>query len=73
MKKQMDLIDCMGDMCPIPMIKIENKLKMIKPGEEFMVVSDHSCTLVSIKDKYLSHIIKVDEVMIGVWEIFIKK
>jgi TusA-related sulfurtransferase len=55
------------------MIKIKNKFKSIKPGDEFMVVSDHSCTLASIKGKYLKNIIKIDEVMIGVWEIFFKK
>jgi len=73
MKNQMDIIDCLGDMCPLPMINIENKLKSIKPGDEFMVVSDHSCTLASIKEKYSKHITKIDEVMIGVWEIFLKK
>ena len=69
----MDIIDCMGDMCPIPMIKIEKKLKSIKHGDEFMIVSDHSCTLASIREKYSRHIIKIDEVMIGVWEIFLIK
>ena len=69
----MDIIDCLGDMCPIPMIKIEKKLQLMKPGDEIMVVSDHSCTLASIREKYSRHIIKIDEVMTGVWEIIIKK
>ncbi len=69
----MDIIDCMGDMCPIPMIKIENKLNSIEHGDEFMVVSDHSCTLTSIREKYSDYITKIDEVMIGVWEIILKK
>ncbi len=73
MKRPMDIIDCMGDMCPIPMMKIEMKLKSIKSGEAFMVVTDHSCTIVSIKSKYARHITKIDEVMNGVWEIFLKK
>lgn len=70
----MDIIDCMGDMCPIPMIKIEKKLQSMKPGDDdFMVISDHSCTLTSIREKYFRNIKKIDEVMIGVWEIILKK
>ncbi len=69
----MDIIDCLGDMCPIPMIKVEKMLELMKPGDEFMVVSDHSCTVASIREKYFRHITKIDEVMIGVWEIFLKK
>jgi len=68
------VIDCFGDMCPIPIIKIENKLKTAKSGEEFMVVTDHACTLESIKDKYSKKniIVKIDEVMNGVWEVYFK-
>lgn len=73
MKNNLDILDCMGDMCPIPMIKIENKMNSIKPGDEFMLVSDHSCTLSSIQDKYHSKITKIDEVLVGVWEVYFKK
>lgn len=73
MNNQTDMIDCLGDMCPIPMIKIENMLKSIKPGDEFMVVIDHSCALVSIKETYSRWITTIDETMIGIWEIFFKK
>ena len=69
----MDIIDCFGDICPIPIIKIENKLKTMCTGEEFMLVTDHSCTLESIKDKYIDKVTKIDEVMNGVWEVYIKK
>ena len=69
----MDTIDCFGDICPLPIIKIENKLKTLGEGEEFMLVTDHSCTLAAIKDKYAGKVTKIDEVMNGVWEIYFKK
>lgn len=69
----MDTIDCFGDICPLPVVKIENKLKAMSKGEEFMLVTDHSCTLAAIKEKYQSKVQKIDEVMNGVWEIYFKK
>ena len=44
MKKDCKVIDCFGDICPVPVIKIEKELKTIQPGDEFMLVTDHSCT-----------------------------
>jgi TusA-related sulfurtransferase len=69
----MDIIDCFGDICPIPIIKIEKKLKTLNTGDEFMLVTDHSCTLESIKDKYMDHVTHIEEVMNGVWEVSIRK
>lgn len=69
----MEIIDCFGDICPVPMIKIEKKLKTIKTGDEFMLVTDHSCTLESIKERYLKYVTGIDEVMNGVWEVHMKK
>lgn len=67
----MKVIDCFGDVCPVPIIKIEKQLSQSKKGDIFMVVVDHSCVLASIEDKYDRNSIqmKVDEVMNGVWEI----
>lgn len=73
MKDEIEVIDCFGDICPVPILKIEAKLKTIKPGDEFMVVTDHSCTLESIRDMYSSIVTNIDEVMNGVWEVYFKK
>ena len=74
MKENIEIIDCFGDICPIPIIKIEKRLKTAGKGDEFLVVTDHSCTLESIKDKFKKKnmITKIDEVMNGVWEIYFK-
>ena len=75
MKKGIKKIDCFGDICPIPILKIEHMLADIDAGESFMVVVDHSCTIEAIRDKYgkKKHEISIDEVMNGVWEIVITK
>ena len=69
----MDTIDCFGDICPIPILRIGKKLKTMRAGEEFMLVTDHSCTLESIRDKYRDNVTKIDEVMNGVWEVYFRK
>ncbi len=71
----MTKIDCVGDICPVPLIKIQNQLKKIDNSDTFIVVVDHSCVVESIDDYYknTSHKIEIIEVINGVWEIFITK
>ena len=72
----MKFIDCFGDICPIPIIKIEHELGATNVGDSFVVVVDHSCTIEAIRNKYLNkkYNVKIEEVMNGVWEItFTKK
>lgn len=66
-------LDCFGEMCPIPVLKIKNELKSMQAGETLKVVSDHSCVVESIKDHFTKKQLKVEseEVINGVWEIFI--
>lgn len=68
-------IECFGDICPIPILKIENELKTMQSGDEFMLVTDHSCTVEAIRNKYAKGNVSVsfDEVINGVWEVYIKK
>ena len=75
MKKDIKLIDCFGDICPVPILKIEKELSEMNSGGEFMLVTDHSCTVASIREKYNKrHVtIHIEEPMNGVWEIYIKK
>ncbi len=70
------IVDSMGDICPIPIIKIERKLKDAKVSDRIILESDHSCSTSSVvnhfktKYGYPSEIVKVDE---GVWNIIITK
>ncbi len=71
----MEKINCFGDICPIPLMKLQQQLKQIESGESIMLVVDHSCVVESIADYYAdsSNSITIDEVINGVWEITIIK
>ena len=71
----MKVIDSFGEMCPIPVLRIQEEIKGMKASDSFMIVVDHSCVVESIKDKYKNKNVEViiDEVMNGVWEITFTK
>ncbi|SHJ20853.1 sulfurtransferase TusA family protein [Lutispora thermophila] len=69
----MKTVDCLGDMCPIPIIKTRKALKKTTSGETIKVVTDHSCVLESIVNNFKEYKISHEEVINGVWEIFITK
>ena len=68
-------IDCLGDMCPIPVLKIQKELKKTKTGVSIKVITDHSCVAESIKSHFEGKDIsfEFDEVMNGIWEIILKR
>lgn len=70
----MKTIDCLGEMCPIPILKIKKALKVAKPQDIIMVITDHSC----VEQSIINHLKKEkniemfsDEVTNGIWEITI--
>lgn len=71
----MKKIDCLGDFCPIPVIKAKNALKKLKTNESIMLVTDHSCVVESVSTQFskLNCHIEIDEVINGVWEITITR
>lgn len=69
----MKKIDCLGDMCPIPILKTRKALKKMEPGETVMLVTDHSCTLESMESNFKKHKITSKEAINGVWEIYVTK
>lgn len=66
-------IDCLGDMCPVPVLRLKTVIDSLKNGEECMLVTDHSCTISNIEAFCKVHHLTydTDEVMNGVWEITI--
>jgi tRNA 2-thiouridine synthesizing protein A len=70
------LIDAIGEMCPIPIIKAEKVLKKLNPNDRVLLKTDHSCSIASVtkhfKDKYGYHCV-IDEVDEGIWLITIEK
>ncbi len=66
-------IDCLGDICPVPVIRLKAVIDLIKNGEEYMLITDHSCTISSIEAFCKIHNLKhnTEEIINGVWEITI--
>ncbi|WP_432407792.1 sulfurtransferase TusA family protein [Wukongibacter sp. M2B1] len=71
----MKTLDCLGDICPIPIVKIKKELQTMKSQESIKVVTDHSCVANSILDHYKNKKVSIqtEEVINGVWEIIITK
>jgi len=72
----MKKVDCLGEFCPIPILRIKQELKILPRGESFMLVTDHSCVLQSITDHFENSpniSLQPEEVINGVWEIIITK
>ena len=67
----MHRLDCLGDICPLPLMKLMQCRQDLDRGEPVMVVTDHSCTCESIlsyckKQNIHTHI---HEPVPGIWEI----
>ena len=68
-------LDCLGDMCPLPIMKLMLCRSQLENGESVMVITDHSCTRESLlnycEKQQLSA--TVQEPVTGVWEITIAR
>ena len=69
----MKTIDCLGEICPVPIMKVQKNMVDIQAGEVYKLITDHSCTYNNVKEFCKVHQLnyKADEVMNGVWEITI--
>ncbi len=68
-------LNCLGDMCPVPLMNAIKAMAVLAPGEVLMMVTDHSCVVTSINEFFKKEQYSVcsDEVLLGVWEIAISK
>lgn len=66
-------LDCLGDMCPLPLMKLMQSRDLLERGENVMIVTDHSCTRESLVSycRKQSLPVEVEEPVTGVWEITI--
>ena len=69
----MKKLNCLGDVCPLPLIKLRELEPRLALGEGVMIVTDHSCTCESLlnycrKKKYP---VRVVEPVCGIWEVTI--
>ena len=56
----MKRLDCLGDICPVPVIKLQRELQRLEGQESIQIVTDHSCTLGAIKEFCKAHKLKLD-------------
>jgi TusA-related sulfurtransferase len=68
-------INCLGDICPVPIIKLKKCENELSEGMKIMLVTDHSCTAESVKNYCASQRLKLKiiEPINGVWEMYISK
>ncbi len=45
----MKKIDCLGEICPVPVMKLQAVMDSIQKGEDYLLVTDHSCTISNLE------------------------
>ncbi|NCC97305.1 MAG: sulfurtransferase TusA family protein [Synergistales bacterium] len=68
-------LDCLGEACPIPLIKTQKKMAEMAVGDTITIEVDHSCAIKNVpewanKEGYNCEIDEIDD---GQWEIWIEK
>lgn len=67
----MVILDCLGEICPVPVMRLQKALKDNAGDAELLLITDHSCVPKSVgefcRSKKLGY--AADEVMNGVWEL----
>jgi len=68
-----NMIDCLGDICPLPMMKFQQIEGAVKNGTPLKIVTDHSCASENLiryctERGYLFYVV---EPIPGIWEIFV--
>ena len=74
MAKEVEL-DCLGEACPIPLVKTEKALVELEVGDTLIVLIDHSCAMKNVPEwaRKQGHEVELEEVDDGEWECFIEK
>ena len=68
-------LDCMGEACPLPLIKTEKQIEKMEIGDVVIVQIDHSCAMKNVPEwaRTHGHNVEIDEVDDGEWEVIIEK
>ncbi len=68
-------LDCLGEACPIPLVKTEKKLEELEVGDILIVLLDHSCAMKNVPEwaRKEGHNVEIEEVDDGEWECVIEK
>lgn len=68
-------LDCLGESCPVPLVRTKKKIEAMKIGEILIVEIDHSCAMRNIPEwvRKEGHKIDIEEVDDGQWQLYIEK
>lgn len=68
-------LDCLGEACPVPLLKVQKKWADLQRGDVLIVNIDHSCALKNIPEwaRKEGQNVEVEEVDDGLWDIYIEK
>ncbi len=69
------MLDCLGEACPVPLVKAQKALEELAVGDVLIVQIDHSCAMKNVPDwaREDGHNVEIDEVGEGEWEVVIQK
>jgi TusA-related sulfurtransferase len=68
-------LDCLGEACPVPLLKTQKKMVELKVGDILVVEIDHSCAMKNVPEwaRKEGHNVEIEEVGDGEWEVYIEK
>jgi TusA-related sulfurtransferase len=68
-------LDCLGEVCPVPLVKTKKKIASMAVGDVLTVHIDHSCAMKNIPDwaRKEGYNVEVEEVDDGEWDLIIEK
>ncbi|MCK5764153.1 MAG: sulfurtransferase TusA family protein [Clostridiales bacterium] len=69
------ILDCLGEACPIPIVKSEKAIVDLDVGDLLIVQVDHSCAMKNLPEwaRAQGFNVEIEEVEDGEWEVFIEK
>ena len=68
-------LDCLGEACPVPLVKAQKALDKMAIGDVLVVQIDHSCAMKNVPEwaRTDGHNVEIEEVEDGEWEVIIEK
>ena len=68
-------LDCLGEACPVPLMKAEKKMNTLASGDVLVVHIDHSCAMKNVPEwaRKQGWNVEVEEVDDGEWDVIIEK
>ena len=68
-------LDCLGEACPVPLVKTQKKLEELAVDDILIVHIDHSCAMKNLPEwaREAGHNVEIEEIDDGEWDVVIEK